>query len=91
MSKYAKALLSCLRMQYFLLIVSLTISNLCTVVDCNSLMAPANGSVNHPQTTFMATATYSCNLGYIIEGQTTRMCQVDGTWSGSAPTCRAGN
>ena len=39
-------------------------------------------------------ATYSCNTGSILVGQTTRVCEdtnggtvTTGTWSGSAPTC----
>ena len=34
-----------------------------------------------------STATYSCNDGFTLEGQSTRTCQDDGEWSGSAPTC----
>ena len=63
----------------------------CIVPICESLTAPVNGSVTQPgQALYMSTADYSCDTGYVIEGQSTRMCQVDGTWSGSAPTCRVG-
>ena len=59
------------------------------VVDCGSLTAPANGSVTHTSgTTFGQTATYTCNTGYNLVGDSTRTCQATGEWSGSAPTCQ---
>ena len=59
-----------------------------TVVDCGSLTDPANGSVTHTSgTTFGQTATYTCNTGYNLVGDSTRTCQATGEWSGSAPTC----
>ena len=58
------------------------------VVDCGSLTDPANGSATHTSgTTFGQTATYSCNTGHNLEGNSTRTCQDTGEWSGSAPTC----
>ena len=60
-----------------------------TVVDCGNLTDPANGEVNHTSgTTFGQTATYSCNTGYNLTGDSTRTCQATGEWSGSAPTCQ---
>ena len=60
------------------------------VVDCDNLTDPANGSVNHTSgTTFAQTATYSCNIGYNLVGDSNRTCQDTGNWSGSAPTCQS--
>ena len=59
------------------------------VVDCGSVTDPANGQVSHTSgTTFGQTATYSCNTGYNLVGDSTRICQATGQWSGSAPTCQ---
>ena len=59
-----------------------------TVVDCGNLTNPTNGQVNHTAgTTFGQTATYSCDTGYTLEGDNSRICQADGMWSGSEPTC----
>ena len=33
-------------------------------------------------------ATYTCDNGYTVTGGSFRVCQNDGTWSGSAPTCQ---
>ena len=57
-------------------------------MDCGSLTDPANGQVDLTAgTTFGQTATYSCNTGYNLVGDSTRTCQATGEWSGSAPTC----
>ena len=59
------------------------------VVDCGNLTDPANGQVDLTSgTTFGQTATYSCNTGYNLVGDSTRTCQATGQWSGSAPTCQ---
>ena len=60
-----------------------------TAVDCGNLTDPANGQVDHTAgTTFRQTATYSCNTGYGLVGDSNRTCQANGVWSGSAPTCQ---
>ena len=59
-----------------------------TAVDCGVLTDPSNGAVDTSSgTTFMMTATYTCNTGYTLTGDTTRTCGADGQWSSSAPTC----
>ena len=32
-------------------------------------------------------ATYDCNVGFEISGNTMRTCQENGSWDGSEPTC----
>ena len=59
------------------------------VVDCGNLTDSANGSVSQNSgTTFGQTATYSCNTGYNLVGNSTCTCQDAGNWSGSTPTCQ---
>ena len=61
---------------------------LLTAVDCGTLTDPANGQVNHTAgTTFEQTATYSCDTGYNLVGDSTHTCNPTGQWSGRAPTC----
>ena len=60
-----------------------------TAVDCGNLTHPANGQVIHTAgTTFGQTATYSCNTGYNLVGDSIHTCQAGGSWSGSASTCQ---
>jgi hypothetical protein len=63
----------------------------CAPVDCGPLTAPENGFVSAPTTTYNSVATYSCTTGYGPSGSSTRTCQADGTWNGSAPTCVIAN
>jgi len=54
------------------------------------LMSPSNGRLDiNPSTTapggFMA--TYFCDEGYDLVGDNNRVCQADGSWTGSDPTC----
>ncbi|XP_064386496.1 sushi, von Willebrand factor type A, EGF and pentraxin domain-containing protein 1-like isoform X2 [Halichondria panicea] len=60
----------------------------CSPVDCGSLDAPSNGTVKTSSgTTFMMTATYTCNTGYNIVGSDTRTCRADRIWTPEVPTC----
>ena len=60
-----------------------------SAVNCGNLTNPANGQVAHTAgTTFGQTATYSCNAGYYLVGESNRTCQATGNWSESAPTCQ---
>ncbi|XP_078603674.1 P-selectin-like [Branchiostoma floridae x Branchiostoma japonicum] len=65
----------------------------CIGVQCPALSNPTNGrmscnngsSFRHPET-----CTFSCNHGYQLSaGSTSRTCQADRTWSGSAARCVA--
>ena len=57
------------------------------VVDCGELDDPDNGQVSLDETTFESIATYTCDPGFILTGNTVRICQENGNWSDSEPTC----
>ena len=64
-----------------------------SVVHCDLLQVSAdiNGglTVTLNGTTVYSMATYSCSqTGYILNETTTRVCQDDGTWSGTVPSCQ---
>ncbi len=74
----------------------MVIKHLPTAIDCRALMAPSNGAVDTSSgTTFMMTATYTCNTGYNIVGSESRTCGASGTsgpigvWSSTAPVCES--
>ncbi|XP_019863662.1 PREDICTED: CUB and sushi domain-containing protein 1-like isoform X3 [Amphimedon queenslandica] len=60
----------------------------CQRIDCGDLSDIANGEVSiAPDTMLGSNATYSCNDGYTLQGDSVRTCQASGQWSGSEPTC----
>ena len=60
----------------------------CTRIVCSNLPNPNNGQVTFSSGVVVGSrATYTCNTGYLIVGESTRTCQQGGTWSGSVPTC----
>ena len=46
-----------------------------------------NGVVCYDGSSTGAEAVYFCNDGYQLEGERRRVCQSDGLWNGSVPTC----
>ncbi len=61
-----------------------------TAVNCGGLTNPTNGAVDTSSgTTFMMTATYTCNTGYNVNiaGSDTRTCEATALWTPEAPTC----
>ncbi|HEY3449985.1 MAG TPA: hypothetical protein VGK67_26775 [Myxococcales bacterium] len=60
----------------------------CAAVPCQpDLTAPAHGQASATTGVTGDVVTYSCDSGYSLAGNTTRLCQTDGTWSGADPTC----
>ena len=56
-------------------------------VQCNALSDPDNGAVNTTGTKVGDSATYSCDSGYELRGNTTVTCHLNGDWSESPPIC----
>jgi hypothetical protein len=53
---------------------------------CEDLEPPEFGQVNIDGSGTVA--SYTCNVGYTMDGDRSRDCQLDGTsWTGNAPTC----
>ncbi len=59
-------------------------------VDCGLPSDPTNGRVDTSSgTTFMSAAVYSCSTGYNLYGMRSRVCQANGLWSSTPPTCKS--
>lgn len=57
------------------------------VIDCGPLENPKNGIVKFGGTIIGSRATYACNKGFTLMGNSNRICQPTGDWSGQEPTC----
>lgn len=54
---------------------------------CSGLGDIPNGTVASNGSHYQSVATYSCDLGYTLVGNKTRICQADKTWSFKTPNC----
>ncbi len=70
----------------YCLTINLLTTVWCLAIDCGPLTIN-NGQVSTSGTTFMMTATYTCDDGYTLNGGNIRTCQANEMWSGSDPTC----
>ena len=62
------------------------------LVGCPTLTNPNNGMLSCSQggdgfSTFGDACSFTCNNGYVLIGNALRICQADGSWSGSDAVC----
>ena len=62
---------------------------LLTEIDCGDPGEPENGRKNIRGSGTSAVVTYRCDIGYRLQGDTSRVCQTSGSWSGTVPTCNS--
>ena len=60
-----------------------------SVINCTVLEDPDNGSheLIDGSLSFGSEVKYSCDDGFVLNGDNSRICQADGHWTGSAPIC----
>ena len=59
------------------------------VSDCGPLATLTDGSVSLSSgTTFGSVATFSCDTGYTLNGDSTRTCLANSLWDKAQPTCQ---
>ena len=67
---------------------TMSVSNVC-YTDCPPLSNINNGRVSTDGGLSTGqNATYSCNNGYHLTGDSVRTCQENGTWDNEEPTCQ---
>ena len=59
------------------------------VVSCGDPGTPANGQKVLEGDTFRSTVRYSCDEGYTLRGDRTRVCHSSGEWTGELPRCES--
>ncbi len=80
---------SCKRKSQKLYPIELTRRFINVAVVCEDLDSPLNGEVTYKDVVFNSIATYSCQYGYQLVGESTRVCKEDTKWSGEEPTCES--
>ncbi|KAG7501128.1 hypothetical protein JOB18_040546 [Solea senegalensis] len=63
----------------------------CQVISCGEQPSPPNGKKIGTQTTFGATAIFTCDAGFMLVGSAVRECLSSGLWSGTETRCLAGH
>ncbi|XP_061487863.1 sushi, von Willebrand factor type A, EGF and pentraxin domain-containing protein 1 isoform X2 [Rhineura floridana] len=61
---------------------------ICIPISCGQILNLENGQVIGEEYTFQKYIEYSCEEGFLLEGDQKRVCLADGSWSGSSPLCR---
>ena len=56
-------------------------------VACRNPDVPTNGVVKFSSTVYGSVATYDCETGYVLSGARSNVCNAEGEWSMSLPTC----
>ena len=85
----------CLLLQFSDQVMSLNVAKhklpLFVETECDDLTDPVDGTVtitpNPNEIGVGSEATYGCNDGFELQGNTTRTCQEDGQWTNMAPVC----
>uniref|UniRef100_H0YSS6 Sushi, von Willebrand factor type A, EGF and pentraxin domain-containing protein 1 n=1 Tax=Taeniopygia guttata TaxID=59729 RepID=H0YSS6_TAEGU len=62
---------------------------ICIPVSCSPPPVLENGQVTGEDYTFQRRTEYSCNEGFLLDGDRSRVCLANGSWSGITPVCRA--
>ena len=57
-------------------------------IHCGDLEAPSNGTKHGSSDVVDSTMTFSCDVGFRLEGSEQRHCTEDGHWNGTKATCR---
>ncbi|XP_052245001.1 sushi, von Willebrand factor type A, EGF and pentraxin domain-containing protein 1-like isoform X24 [Dreissena polymorpha] len=64
----------------------------CKINDCGNLTQPRHGNVDTSNgTTYLSVAVYSCDIGYTLLGNISRLCYANKTWGDLPPTCIINN
>ena len=58
-------------------------------IHCSDPGTPTNGQRSLSSTTYNSVVTYTCDVGYTLQGANSRTCQSNGQWSGSVPQCKS--
>ena len=56
-------------------------------ITCGDPGVPLNGSVSSNGSFVTSVATFACDFGFELEGDTQRVCEENGMWTNMVPNC----
>ncbi len=60
----------------------------CQIINCPVLSEPLNGKLDETNIySYGSVISFSCDIGFILIGNSELTCQADKSWNGSIPTC----
>ena len=60
---------------------------LVTEITCPEPFEPKNGLIERSVVVYRGKTVFSCNEGYLMQGDATLTCTLNGTWDHDQPTC----
>ena len=72
---------------YNVLSLILSLTMLRTERSCGNPGTPDNGGKNSSAYQYGNAISFTCNVGYTMQGSQVRTCQTNGEWTGTQPTC----
>ncbi|XP_078371653.1 sushi, von Willebrand factor type A, EGF and pentraxin domain-containing protein 1-like [Oculina patagonica] len=63
----------------------------CLERSCGNPGVPTNGQKNSSQYQYGYSISFTCDVGYTLQGSQVRTCQTNGQWTGTQPTCQIVN
>ena len=70
-----------------LLAFSTKIINVCPLAQCEDLQLPSDGNVTMVTNGTITSVTFSCDVGFTLDGDAQPECQTNGTWTAVQQTC----
>lgn len=61
----------------------------CRIVKCEPLRTPLNSKMLLTKTTYKGYATFKCDDGFLLEGNSSISCLATGKWSADIPKCKS--
>ncbi|XP_041117630.1 sushi, von Willebrand factor type A, EGF and pentraxin domain-containing protein 1 isoform X2 [Polyodon spathula] len=61
---------------------------LCIPISCGPPFIPEDGTMAGTKYTYQQQVEYSCNPGFVLEGDSVSSCLANGSWSYAQPVCR---